>query len=504
MYKKGDSETYGELKPYLDRLMALHTAQVLFGWDQQTQAPKEANPRTSAVIGILSGEYYRTVTDERLKTLKEACEKDAGLTDTEAAIVRELGDTMEKLSCIPEKEYRQFAELTARAAAVWEKAKKEKNFEAFAPTLKEILNIQKHFASCRAKNGEKLYDVMLGGYEKNFDMECLDRFFGRLREVIVPFVKKLTESGVRIDDSFLTGDFSEEKQAQIARFVAGYVGFDFQRGVLGVSAHPFTMSLHNRDVRMTTAYNNHVDDAIFSVIHEAGHAMYELHIPDELTQTLVGTGTSMGMHESQSRFLENVIGRSRAFWVPVYPKLAEVFPEQLSGVSLDDFVRAVSKVQPGPIRTQADELTYPIHILIRYELEKMLVEEDLPVWDIPEVWAGKYEEYLGVRPEDASEGALQDIHWSQGSFGYFPSYALGSAFAAQFYSHMRRTMDIDALLEKGDLSPIWEYLRENVHRYGKMKTSRQILKDATGEDFNPQYYIDYLLEKYGGLYQVSA
>ncbi len=211
----------------------------------------------------------------------------------------------------------------------------------------------------------------------------------------------------------------------------------------------------------------------------------------------------MGMHESQSRFFENIIGRSKSFWVPIYEKLQEAFPESLFDIGLDMFVRAVNKAEPGLIRTEADELTYSLHVLIRYELEKELIEGELAVEDLPKMWADKYEEYLGIRPESDKEGVLQDIHWSQGSFGYFPSYALGSAFGAQLYYHMKKEMDFDGLLEDGKVGAIREYLKEHIHQYGKLKDSRTILKDTTGEDFNPEYYIKYLKEKYQDLYHLQ-
>ena len=494
------SKAYEQLQPYLERAQAFQTAMILFEWDNETLAPKEAGPYTSRMIGTLSGEYFKVVTDEEVKRLVKECRDDDSLSEVEAAIVRELAEEVEQLDCIPANEYREFAELCSESTRIWAQARKDKDFEAFAPTLKKVVEYQKKFASYRAKEGQKLYNVMLDTYEKGFDMETLDRFFDTLKEQLVPFLKKLMESGVVVDDSFLTGDFSQEKQEEIGRFFAEYVGFDFNKGVMAVSAHPFTTNLHNHDVRITTAYDDRVDDSIFSVIHESGHGIYEMGIPDELTQTLVGQGASMGMHESQSRFFENIIGRNKAFWEPVYGKLQETFPEQLGQVALDDFVKAINKVQPSLIRTQADELTYSLHVLIRYEIEKLLIEEELDVEKLPEIWADKYEEYLGVRPKDVSEGVLQDIHWSQGSFGYFPSYALGSAFGAQLYAYMRKQMDFEGLLRNGDITTIREFLRENVHRYGKLKNSRQILKDVTGEDFNPQYYIDYLTDKFTEIY----
>ncbi len=212
----------------------------------------------------------------------------------------------------------------------------------------------------------------------------------------------------------------------------------------------------------------------------------------------------MGMHESQSRFFENIVGRDEAFWEPIYPKLQELFPEKLRDVSRKDFVRAVNQVQPGLIRTEADELTYSLHVLIRYELEKQLIEDGLDVEKLPGLWADKYEEYLGIRPQNPAEGVLQDIHWAQGSFGYFPSYALGSAFAAQMAAFMKKSMDFGELLRKGEVKVIRETLRGHIHRFGKLRDSRRLLKDMTGEDFNPQYYVEYLKGKYGELYGIGG
>lgn len=494
------SKPYQELKTYMDKAMAIKTAMTLFEWDNETLAPKEAGELTSQVIGVLSGEYFEAVTCDGMKKLLKECREQGGLTEAEAANVRELSEELEQTICIPQEEYQEFARLTARATSVWARAKKDQDFEAFAPTLEKVIGFQKKFAGYRAKDGKKTYDIMLDDYEKGFSMDNLDEFFGLLKKELVPFLKKVMEEGKKIEDGFLKGDYPEEKQEELARFLAGYVGFDFDRGVMAVSAHPFTTNLHNRDVRITTHYTDSVDSSLFSVIHEAGHGIYELGIRDDLTLTPAGQGASMGMHESQSRFFENIIGRNRAFWVPIYKKVQEMFPGQLGQVDLDRFVEAINKVTPGLIRTEADELSYSLHVLIRYEIEKMLIEEDLDVKKLPDIWADKYEEYLGIRPENPAEGVLQDIHWSQGSFGYFPSYALGSAFGAQLYYHMKKTMDFEGLLADGGIDAIREYLKENIHQYGKLKTSRQILKDVTGEDFNPEYYVRYLKEKYTRIY----
>lgn len=487
-----------ELKEYLERAQALRGAMALFEWDNETLAPKEAGELTARMIGSLSGEYFRILTSPRAERLARECREEE-LSPEEAAQVRELKEEMARIKPIPEEEYEENARLTARAGALWARAKENEDFDSFAPVLKEVIGWQKRFAALRAREGQRLYDVMLEDYEKGFDMESLDLFFGLLKRELVPFLRTAAERGRQIDSSFLTGDFPEEKQEELARFMAGYVGFDFRRGVLAASAHPFTTSLHNRDVRLTTHYSRRLDSSLFSVLHEAGHGIYEQGIGDGLTMTLAGQGAGMGMHESQSRFFENIIGRSHAFWEPVYGRLQELFPRELGAVSLERFILAVNRVEPGPVRTEADELSYSIHVMIRYELEKRLIEEDMEAGELPGAWGELYEKYLGVRPERPSQGVLQDIHWSQGSFGYFPSYALGSAMGAQIYFAMRERMDFDGLLRQGRLGEIRDFLRERIHRYGRMKTSRQILRETTGEDFNPAYYIRYLKEKYGAL-----
>ncbi len=504
-------KAFGKLEGYLEQAMAFQTALTLLEWDNETLAPEAAGGNTARVQGTLSAAYQRVMTDPEVAELLHLCQEEiqqdcSGETYTEAerAIVREAQEELEQLSCIPPEEYRAYQELVSESARIWAKAREQGDFFAFAPTLKKIVDAQKRFASYRAKKGQKLYDVMLDTYEKGFGMKELDEFFGLLKAELVPFLKQVMDSPVRIQDDFLTGDYAEEDQRKLAEYLAEYVGFDFSKGVLAVSAHPFTTALHNRDVRITTHYKKQMDSSLFSVIHEAGHGIYEMGIDDSLTQTLAGQGASMGMHESQSRFFENIIGRREAFWVPLYGKVKELFPEQLKGVGRDMFVKAINRVQPGLIRTEADELTYSLHVLVRYELEKMLIEEDLDVEKLPELWADKYEEYLGIRPENAQEGVLQDIHWAQGSFGYFPSYALGSAFGAQMYFHMRKVLDFDGALESGHVEIIREYLREHIHRFGKLKTSRELLQEMTGEDFDPRYYIKYLKEKYGKLYQIEG
>lgn len=503
MFRKDDtvSRAYDTVKEYTDRAMALHTAMTLFEWDNETLAPEAASELTSRMVGKLSGEYFQIITDPALWEALEGCSKEE-LTTAQAANVRELKEEIARIRSVPKEEYEAFASLTACSASVWAAAKRNRDFEAFAPVLREIICFKKRFAALRADDSG-LYDVMLREFEPDFTSEDLDAFFDVIRRELAPFLKRVMEEGRQPENGFLSGAYSEKKQEELARFLASYVGFDFGKGVLAVSAHPFTTNLHNRDVRITTHYTDRVDSSLFSVIHEAGHGIYEFGIRDDLTLTFAGQGASMAMHESQSRFFENIIGRSPAFWEPIYEKVQEMFPEELGTVSMEQFVSAINRAEPGLIRTEADELSYSLHVLIRYEIERLLIDGELEVSQLPALWTDKYEEYLGVRPENPAEGVLQDIHWAQGSFGYFPSYALGSAFAAQIYFHMKKEMDFEGLLRAGKLSEICSYLREHIHQYGKEKTSRQILRELTGEDFDPHYYVDYLKEKYAALYGIT-
>ena len=364
------------------------------------------------------------------------------------------------------------------------------------------MEYKKKFAGYSKKEGGSLYNVLLDGYEESFHVEELDRFFSKLKEEIIPLLKKV-EQAEEINDSFFYQEYDIEKQKEFNVFLAEYMGFNFKRGVIAESEHPFTTSWHNHDVRITTHYyKDNLSSAILSTIHEGGHALYEQGIRDEFTQTLVGDGASCAMHESQSRFYENVLGRSEAFWEPLYPKLQDTFPKQLGQVSLGQFVRALNKVKADFIRTEADELTYCLHIMVRYELEKQMIEEDVPVDKLPGLWNQKYQEYLGITPNNDKEGILQDVHWSMGDIGYFPSYALGNAFAAQIYHTMKKELPVEELLRKGKIAEITAYLREHIHQYGASKEPREMLKALTGEEFNPDYYIQYLKEKFEQVYQL--
>lgn len=498
------NQNYEKLEEQLKRAQALQAASTIFSWDNETLAPEGAVEKTSVYMGQLSMEYMKVMTSPEIKEAAKALEGGEGLTEVQQAIAEKVRKDIHDMDVIPPEEYQAYSELTAKAGTVWAKAKKQNDYSLFAPVLKDLISYQRKFAGYRAKDGQRLYDVLLEDYEEGFTMKELDRFFDRMRKEIVPLLKEVRKKLDMIDSSAVFQEYDIEKQKEFSRFLAEYLGFDFTKGVLGESEHPFTDSLHNEDVRITNHYYpDNLESAIFSVIHETGHALYEGGNSDEVTMTPVQGGASCGMHESQSRMFENVIGRSRAFWEPIYGKLQETFPEQLENLPLEDFIRIINRVHPDLIRTEADELTYCLHIMVRYEMEKKMIEEECSVEDLPEMWNSLYEEYLGIRPETDTEGILQDVHWSFGGFGYFPSYALGNAFASQIYAQMEKDLEVEQLLKEGNMKPIREYLKEHIHQYGASRKTRRLLKDLTGEEFNPDYYVDYLKNKYTALYELK-
>ena len=493
---------FKDLESYLLKRQALNSALTLFSWDQETEAPKKAVDQSSRFVGVLSNEYFQTVTDPKVKAILLDLEKQ-DLSLNEKAIVKEWLKELRKLEKIPVNEYQKHEELLMKAHHVWLEAKAKQDYQMFKPYLEKIVQQQKKFASYRIENEACLYDVLLDDYEPGFDTKRLDEFFALLKQEIVPLLKKVQESNKVIDKSFIFQDYDLTLQREFNHWLAGYIGFDFDCGVIKESEHPFTTNFHNKDVRLTTHfYKDNLESAIFSTIHEVGHALYELNIADDITLTPIGTGVSMGMHESQSRFYENIIGRSSNFWKPIYSKLQETFPKQLQSISFEQFVEAINRAEASLIRTEADELTYALHVMVRYELEKKMFSEDIDFDQLPELWNHYYKEYLGVDVKNDSVGVLQDSHWAGGLFGYFPSYALGSAIASQLYAYMKKTMDIDEMILRGDFKTLKDYLREHLHQFGCIYPTLTLIEKFTGETFDPHYYVDYLKSKFTRLYDL--
>ena len=385
--------------------------------------------------------------------------------------------------------------------AAWEKAKSENDFAAFAPYLEKVVAFNRKFAGYY--NPEMApYDALLNKYEEGMNTLTLDAFFGKLREAIVPVVAKI-QAVPQIDDSFLQRNFPLELQRKFSDYLMEVLGLDRNYCGIAESEHPFTTNFNNKDVRITTHYHeNDLASSMYSVIHEGGHALYELGADDCYNFTALQGGVSMGIHESQSRFYENLIGRSRAFIHAIFPKVKELFAEQLADVTEEMFYKAVNKAQPSLIRTAADELTYANHIMIRYELEKQLIGGTLEVKDVPAAWNKLYKEYLGIDVPNDTMGCLQDTHWAGGMIGYFPSYALGSAYGAQMIAKMEKEIGcIDELVERGELGRVTQWLKEHIHRHASFKKPGALFEEVCGK-FDAKFYTDYLTEKYSKLYNL--
>jgi carboxypeptidase Taq len=492
-----------EFLDYVKKMSAYNEALGLIYWDLRTGAPKQGVEQRSEVIGMLSSEVFKMSTSEEMAAYIANLAKQP-LSERTSKILQECKREYDRNKKIPAEEYKEFVILQSRAESIWEEAKENSDFALFSPYLEKLVAMTKKFISYWGHEQNK-YDVLLDMYEPGMTMNVLDQVFGELREKIVPLVKQTSESSNKPKTEFLFERFSKENQREFSLKVLEKMGYNFQAGRLDETVHPFAIGLNPGDVRVTTKYDeNDFRTAVFGTIHEGGHALYEQNVSKDLIGTPLCSGTSMGIHESQSLFYENILGRSFSFWKNNYELLKQYSNGQFDQVEIEEFYRAINESKPSLIRIEADELTYPLHVIIRYEIEKGLFNDEIEVKDLPTIWNDKYEEYLGIRPENDAKGVLQDVHWAGGSFGYFPSYALGYMYAAQFKHKMIDDLpDFDRLVEGGNFLPIKEWLTKNIHQYGKMKKPLAILKDVTGEGLNAKYLIDYLDEKYSKIYRLN-
>lgn len=480
-------------KKIIDSMLAL------LQWDLETQAPKGGYKLISEMIGELSLKSYNlTTSTEFLEILKELKKNSEKLDDIVKREIELLEEEIEKIKVIPSEEYKMYCELTAKAQGVWEMARENNDFESFAPVLEQIFNFSRKFIEYRGVKND-IYSEILNDYEKGMNISKLDNFFEELKKEIVPLLKEVSENKRDFQEK-MKFEVSECTQKLFSEELLEYIGFDLERGILSESAHPFTLTVNKDDVRLTTRYLKDLPfSSIFSTIHEGGHGIYEQGVSEELKDTILSDGSSMGIHESQSRFYENIIGRSKEFWFGVLEKSKFKYNE-LSKLSLEEIYKGINEVNPSLIRVEADELTYSLHIMIRYEIEKGVLSGEYMIKDLPKIWNEKMYEYLGITPENDSEGVLQDVHWSCGLIGYFPSYALGNVYSVQILNAMKKDINVIGALERGELNKIREWLREKIHRYGKLKTPKEIMVSVTGEELNPVCYIEYLKEKYRNIY----
>jgi carboxypeptidase Taq len=489
----------------------------LLGWDQETYMPAKAvGERAEQMALVQSLAHERAVAGEigellaALGSTSSSPLGDPALGERERAYLRALRRSYDRETKLPAELVAQLARETSLSQAAWVEARSKDDFSSFAPHLERMVELKRRQADCLAGGstrsglpGSTRYDALLDLFEPGCTQASLASTFARLRSELVELLGRIG-SRPQVDDSFLRRPCPASRQAAISEWLMERMSFDLSRGRLDTTAHPFTTTLGSDDVRITTRYlEGYFPSSVFSTVHEAGHALYELGIGPgpEYARTRLHDAASMAVHESQSRLWENMVGRSRAFWSGGYGRLAELAGAPLEGIGLEAFLRAINKVEPSLIRTEADEVTYCLHIVLRFELEAALIAGDLAVPDLPAAWKAKSRELLGLEPSDDASGCLQDVHWSAGLFGYFPSYALGNLYAAQLWSAMKKELpDLEGGIEAGDLGPLLSWLRKNIHEPGASFLPGELLRRATGSELDPSHFTAYLGEKYSRIY----
>ncbi len=495
---------------HLDRFHQLqHTylswrdATQVLSWDWRAMTPKKASTARADVIGLVSAKENEVLcSEDMVKTLDYLTEHADQLGEVDRACVRLLKRDCDRARRVPVELFNEFAVLQHRSEAAWEEAKRTDNWPLYAPHLENMFTYTRRMMDCWGYEGSP-YNAMLGYCEEGMTTEILDGLFRDVRDGITPLVSKVAASPVEIDDSFRFQRFDVEQQKKMANMLLAEMGFDLTRGFIAESEHPYTTSFGLDDVRLTNHYH---DDqfipAVFTTLHEGGHGLYEQSYDRSLNGTMVGGGLTSGMHESVSRFWENIVGRDRAFWEYMLPKIQAYFPQELKDVTPEGMYRAVNKSGRSLLRMEADELTYNLHIILRYELERDVFEGRVQVKDLPRLWKEKMEAYLGIVPADDRTGILQDIQWSMGQFGYFPAYALGNMYNAQYSARLKKEVDFEGALRQGNLAAIYNWKRDNLYRYGALYTPDELMRKVTGESLSAKYLVEHLTRKFTELYEL--
>ena len=467
---------------------------VLF-WDQLVMMPPKGLAARSESVALIEGLTHKhTVDPAFVENVNLLAANSTELDDDQKVNVREIKRVVDRAVKVPQELVEEITRQASLTHAAWEKARAASDFAAFAPKLQRMVELQ--IEKAKALGGDNPYDVMIDGFEPGATEAQISEVFAKLRERLVPFVHRITERP-KPDVSMVYGPtFDTAKQREFGLSAVKAMGYDFDGGRQDVSVHPFCTGRVG-DVRITTRFVEHdMRQAFFGMMHEAGHALYEQGQPEAHAHTPLSEHISMAIHESQSRMWENMVGRSLPFWKSFYPKARETFPH-LKNVSIEDFYRAINVVEGSLIRVEADEATYQLHIILRFEIESDLIAGRISVNDLPEIWNRKMADYLGVEVPDDAAGVLQDVHWSEGLFGYFPTYCLGNLYAAQFFAKARKDVPgLDTDFEKGDFSRLLGWLRENIHRHGKRYSAGELVERVTGSPLSPDAFMDYLEAKY--------
>ena len=491
------------LKTRLARVADLDAAANVLEWDQETYMPDGAAEARAHQIATLRKLSHELFTSDEIGRLLEALAPQVEALDArsdERSLVRVARRDYDKATRVPATLVAEMAQAVALGKQAWKAARETDTFGAFAPHLERLVDLNLQKAEALGYDRRR-YDALLDQYEPGMRTSEVEAVFRDLRRALVPIVQAIAEHEPP-DDAFLHQAFDTDAQWDFGVDMIRSFGYDFDRGRQDLSAHPFTTSFSITDVRLTTRVHEHFfPTALFGTLHEAGHGLYEQGIDPALDRTPLADGTSLGMHESQSRLWENLVGRSRAFWQHHYGPLQARFPEPLSDVPLEAFYRGINRVAPSLIRVEADEVTYNLHIMLRFELETAMVDGNLAVGDLPEAWNAKMEEYLGLRPKTDADGVLQDVHWSLGALGYFPTYALGNLMSVQLFDQAQADVQgLEEQIAQGRFAELLGWLRRNVHQHGRKKTAGEILQDVVGGGLDAGPWLAYVRQKYGAIY----
>lgn len=492
------------LKTRLGEIQDLNRATTLLGWDQQTYMPPGgAAARAEQLATLQKTSHNWFIADEIGELIEDLSGDGAGwdYDSDQASLVRVVARDYEKARKVPGELVAEFARVSALAYGAWATAREQADFSMFQPHLEKIVELNVRLAEALGYEN-RIYDPLLDQFEPEMKTAQVAAIFDELKAELLPFVKAISERIDAVDDSVLHLAYDEQKQWDFGVEVIKDFGFDFTRGRQDKSVHPFTTAFSISDVRLTTRIDpNYLPTALFGTLHECGHGLYEQGVSLSLERSSLDDGTSLGIHESQSRLWENLVGRSREFWYHYFSRLQGVFPDQLADVGREDFYRAVNRVEPSFIRVEADEVTYNLHIMLRFELENDMLEGKVKIADLPEAWNAKMETYLGIVPPDDAQGVLQDIHWSGGMLGYFPTYSLGNLVSVQFFDKVKAdTPSLADQIAAGKFDELRNWLGENVHQHGRKYTPTELVKRVTGSGLTAANYMAYIKAKFSDIY----
>jgi len=497
------NEKMAAFKAEMGEIWDLNMSASLLGWDQQTYMPRNGALERSEQLATLSKlAHMKSTSQEFGKALDELLvyARTIDPDSDDARLIRRAKIDFDKATRVPTEKVAEYARITTMAQEAWVQARTNSDFSIFRPHLERIVELRREYADY-FKPYDHVYDPLLDDFEPGLKTAEVKEIFARLRPQQVELIKAIADRP-QMEDGFLHINYDDKKQWDFGVDVITRFGYDWNGGRQDRSAHPFTTSFGIGDVRITTRIiENMVTSALFSTMHEAGHGMYQQGFDKNMQRTILANGASLAVHESQSRMWENLVGRSRAFWRFFYPKLQDTFPTQLVNVSMENFYKAINKVEPSFVRVEADEATYNLHVMLRLELEIALMEGAIKVADLPETWNAKMREYLGITPRNDAEGVLQDVHWSGGMIGYFPTYALGNLISVQLWDVINKDIpDLEAQIEQGQFGTLLGWLREKVHRHGSKFDPQELVQKITGSKIDPQPYVKYLRTKFTDIY----